>query len=371
MLNILMITDKLGYEGRIHGVGRLFLELPQRFDPARFRIIICALRGDNSFRELFSKRGLALRILGWGKFNPLVLLHLLRIVRNERIDLLHVHGWEASFLGRLIRTLTGKPVVIHLHDLYLDEKYPWYLRWSDFPLRSQVSKVIAVSRAVAMSCKKVWRFPEEKIEVVHNGVPMEEMRKCLEQDRDALRSRLDLPPDALIVGTVTRLTRKKGNRYFIEAASLVLKDMPHAFFLLAGEGPERAMLENQARRLGIQDRVRFMGFRSDVTDILAAIDIKVLSSLSEGLSGALIEAKALGRAIIAASTGGVPEIITDNQTGLLIPPGNSKALADRILRLLKDPEERRRLGEAALWDSRRHDIRVQAARIGEIYEKLV
>ncbi len=370
-ITILRMADKVDYQGRVHGVGCHYLDTLPCVDSGRFRLIVYTLRGDDSIGKMFEDRGLRLRILHRRKFDPFTLLNLLRIIREEGVDLLHVDNWEVFFWGRVIGALTGKPVVVHLHDLYLEDRYHWYLRWSDRLLNRYIRKVIAVSEAVAGSCRNVWNLPEEKIEVIENCVPLERYDHFSEKDRLALRLKLGLPTNAPIIGTITRFHPVKGNQYLMEAASSVLKEFPEALFVLVGDGPLRGELEEQTRRLGIKDWVQFLGFRQDVAEILAAIDIKVLSSLSEGLPNALIEAKAAGCAIVATRVGGVPEIVTDGHTGLLVPSGDPEALADRIIYLLKNPAERRRLGEAARKDSRRHDIRSYVAKLEKLYEELV
>jgi glycosyltransferase involved in cell wall biosynthesis len=368
--NVLRIADKLDYQGNIHGVGRQFLDVLPQINSSRFRMIACTLRGDDSIGKLFGDRGLTFRILHRRKFDPLTLLNLLRIVREEGVDLLHVDNLEVFFWGRIIGAITGKPVVVHLHDCYLEERYHWYLRWSDLLLNRYTGKVIAISEDVAETCRKKWKLPEKKIKIIETGVPLERYDHFSENDRPALRLKLGLPTNAPIIGTVTRFHPVKGNQYLIEAASRVLKEFPEALFILVGDGPLRGKLEDQARRLGIQDRIQFMGFRKDVAEILGAIDISVLSSLSEGLSTALIEAKAAGCAIVATRVGGIPETVTDGHTGLLAPSGDPEALADRIVHLLKNPAERRRFGEAARKDSRRHDIRIHVAKLENLYEEI-
>jgi glycosyltransferase involved in cell wall biosynthesis len=150
------------------------------------------------------------------------------------------------------------------------------------------------------------------------------------------------PRPRSIVLTVARLDEVKGHRFLLEAARLV----PEATFVLAGEGPERAALEAQALGLGVADHVCFMGHQADVPSLLASCDVVVLPSLAESSSLTLLEAMAARKPVIATRVGGIPEIVEDGQTGLLVPPSDPPALAAAIRSLLVDPDRAERLASA-------------------------
>jgi glycosyltransferase involved in cell wall biosynthesis len=155
------------------------------------------------------------------------------------------------------------------------------------------------------------------------------------------------PPGAPVVGTVARLHRQKGIIYLLRAAPRILAAFPDARIAVVGEGPRGESLRREARRRGLESRFLFLGERQDAASILSLFDIFVLPSLWEGLPFVLVEASTLAKPIVATAVDGTPEVIADGKTGLLVPPGDPGALAEAVIRLLKDREEARRLGETA------------------------
>jgi glycosyltransferase involved in cell wall biosynthesis len=155
---------------------------------------------------------------------------------------------------------------------------------------------------------------------------------------DAMQKRQELgvPADVPLCGVVANFYKTKGLEYFIDAAAIVAKKIPEVRFIIVGEGKLRPKLEKQIKNLGLQNKITLTGFREDALEILATMDIFVLSSLKEGLPFSLLEAGALGKPIVATRVGGVPEIIDHNQNGLLVPPAEAKTLAEAIITLLQN-----------------------------------
>ncbi|HKX19324.1 MAG TPA: glycosyltransferase family 4 protein [bacterium] len=278
----------------------------------------------------------------------------LRALRRERPAVLHVHvNWPLSSLAGLIAGhLAGVPAVVATVHLFPAvslmppdgsiptlpgcPRFEWGLqRWAS----SYANCFVAVSSEIAERLHQDFRVPRDKIHIVPNGISP---------------SHFDVPPDAAlrailnggthraVVLTTARLAREKGHRYLLEAAARV----PDAMFVLVGDGPERTALESQARQLGLSERVTFLGFRRDVPSLLACSDLVVLPSLFEGLSVSLLEAMAAGRAVIASAIAGVTEVVVHGETGLVVPPKDSSALAAAIRTLLADPTLATRLGAA-------------------------
>ncbi len=200
--------------------------------------------------------------------------------------------------------------------------------------------VIATSRAVAR------RFPwaPAKVRVVPNGIDLK--RFAPRPPSGALRASLGIPPAAPVLVSIGRHVPEKGYRHLVDAAALVERTKPGAHWLLVGDGELRGELEAQARGLGLESRVHFAGWRDDVADVLALADLLVLPSESEGFGRVLVEAMAMGRAIVATAVGGVPDIVLPGETGLLVAPANPVALADAVCALLDDPARAARLGAA-------------------------
>jgi glycosyltransferase involved in cell wall biosynthesis len=166
-------------------------------------------------------------------------------------------------------------------------------------------------------------------------------------DRQALCDELGVRADSRLILTVGRLTEQKGLRYLLDAAAPVVSLFPDSHFLLVGEGELFGTLTQQAARNGVPNQVHLMGVRRDVPDLLAAVDIFVLPSLWEGLSVALLEAMAAAKPIVATTVSGTLQAMIPDNTGLLVPPGDSRALANAIVQLLSDPLRAQRMGQSA------------------------
>lgn len=206
-----------------------------------------------------------------------------------------------------------------------------------------VDTYIAVSNDVAGQMREIIS-PDDKVEVVHNGIIIENY-KSRDNSSDARkvfdsikRGRETSP----VVLTVARLDKQKGHTYLLKAAA----DVPGALFVFAGDGPERAGLESEARQLDLRDRVIFLGQRNDVSELLQGCDLFVLPSLFEGLPLSVMEAMAAGKPVIASDIGGVNELIRDGETGYLVPPGDTHALARSINMLISDPALSRKMALA-------------------------
>jgi glycosyltransferase involved in cell wall biosynthesis len=168
-----------------------------------------------------------------------------------------------------------------------------------------------------------------------------------------LHEELWLPHDAPIVGNVAALVPHKGQRHLIEAAALVVRQVPDARVVIAGEGELRASLEHAIREHRLEKHVLLAGFRPDVLSLHKAFDVFAMSSVTEGLGTSLLDAMACGKPVVATTAGGIPEVVVDGETGILVAPRDHGAMAAAIVRLLKDDELRRRMGQAGLARVRR------------------
>jgi glycosyltransferase involved in cell wall biosynthesis len=188
----------------------------------------------------------------------------------------------------------------------------------------------------------------------------------------ALHEELWLPQGSPIVGNIAALVPHKGQRHLVEAAALVVRQVPDARFVIAGEGELRTHLEAQIKHLGLEKHVLLTGFRPDVLSLLKAFDIFVMSSVTEGLGTSLLDAMACGKPIVATRAGGIPEVVVDGETGFLVPPRDHHAMADAIVRLLQDPALRERMGAAGLTRVRkRFTSEVMVSNTVRVYQRLL
>src|SRR5262249_14466161 len=222
----------------------------------------------------------------------------------------------------------------------------WHVRIADSDglvdraLCTMATIVVATSRAVANR----FSWAPAKVRVVPNGIDLE--RFAPRTPSATLRVALRLPPSVPIAVSVGRHVPEKGYRHLIDAAALLERTKPGVHWVLVGDGELRSDLEAQARRLDLAPRMRFTGSRDDVADLLGLADVFVLPSESEGFGRVLVEAMAMARPIVATNVGGIPDIVRDGETGVLVEPANPVALAHAVRGLLDDPAGAARLGAA-------------------------
>ena len=200
-----------------------------------------------------------------------------------------------------------------------------------------------VSEGVRKWAIRCAHLPARKLATIYNGVEVEQFTRG---QKTALR-KLGLPPGEPVILTVARLDRQKGLSYLIEAAREVVRQFPSAQFLIAGIGPLEHKLLRHIRQRKLQEHVHLVGFRDDIPDLLAAADLFALPSLWEGLANVLLEAMAARKPVVATDVEGCAEVVVDGETGILVPPGNSHALAQAILALLSNPGRACTMGKRA------------------------
>jgi glycosyltransferase involved in cell wall biosynthesis len=280
---------------------------------------------------------------------------LVRTLRGARPDVFHAHMSSplADKWGLAAAVAAGVPAVLGTVQVISDHVPEPAALLQLRLLARGVDRYLAVSSAIAEQLVRDYRWPGEKIEVVYNAVDLDRVDRV---PSSGLRDELAPPGSALVI-TVARLSDQKGHPALLEAAA----EIPGAVFALVGDGPEREHLQALAAELGVGDRVRFLGRREDVPELLAVADVFALPSLYEGSSLAVMEAMAARRAIVSSRIGGTDELIDDGRTGLLVPPGDSAALATALRRLLDDLGLRDSLAAAAREEVERRFTRTRMA----------
>ena len=317
------------------GAERVISNLAASLDPARYRAVLCLFR-QGWIRERSESRGVRTHIIPTcGMTDWRWALRFRRLLDEEHVDLIHAHEFDANVQGTFVAAISGIPLVATVHGKhYFWEKWRRCLayRWV-----SRQATMVAVSEDLKQFIvEKVGACPE-RITVLYNGVDVPMPPKQVEVD--ACRKELRLPQGDQIVGVVGNLYPVKGHQYLIEGIPAVLKKCPNTSFVFAGRGQLEKELKDQVHRLGLDERVHFLGLRQDISTILALLDVFVLPSLSEGLSMAILEAMMAGKPVIATRVGGNPEIVLDGETGFLVPPRDSQTLADQLVTLLTDKEQ--------------------------------
>lgn len=261
---------------------------------------------------------------------------LRRLAKEERFDLVHAHVYASAAAAAIATVGTGVPLVVteHTEAIWRGRRARLVTRW----FCRRASRVIAVSDAVKRRLVKQDNVPPGKIAVIPNAVPANpDSGSGTPPLRDELR-------DRPLVGVLARLQPEKGVATFLKAGAHVAKVVPQACFIVVGDGPLRTELEVLVRRLCMEQNVRFLGFRSDPRALIELLEVLVVPSLTEGAPLVVLEAMAAGVPIVASAVGGIPDQIRHEGEGLLVPPGDPAALADSVLKLLRDPGLARRMG---------------------------
>jgi glycosyltransferase involved in cell wall biosynthesis len=266
---------------------------------------------------------------------------LSRLLRRLRPDIVHAHDPHGVAMGALALSMAGASAA---PPLVASRRVDFHLKGNSFSRWKyrQVDCFVAASEAIRRMLVGDG-VPEARTVTVHEGVDIEHV---LAAPPVNVHEAFWLPHHAPVVGNVAALVPHKGQHDLVEAARLVVQAVPDARFVILGEGELREPLERQVRAHHLEKHVFLPGFRTDVLGCLKGFDLFVMSSVTEGLGTSLLDAMACSRAIVATRTGGIPEVVADGETGLLVPPRDPRALADAIVRLLGDEPARRAMGAA-------------------------
>jgi glycosyltransferase involved in cell wall biosynthesis len=268
---------------------------------------------------------------------------LSRLFNRTRPDVVHAHDPHAvamAALGLSMSTLDPPPVLVASRRVDFRLKKNSFSRWK----YRQVDAFVCASAAIADLLAKDGVSPS-RIVTIHEGIDVERIART---EPASVHAELWLPAHAPVVGSIGALVEHKGHRHLIDAAAIVVRQVPDARFVVFGEGPLRPALEQQIRHLHLEKHIFLPGFRPDVIAFLKRFDLFVMCSEMEGLGTSILDAMAAGRAVVGTRTGGIPEVVDDGVTGILVPPSDPQALAVAISMLLDDPAARERMG-AAGW----------------------
>jgi glycosyltransferase involved in cell wall biosynthesis len=272
---------------------------------------------------------------------------LARVIRRLSPDIVHAHDAHGVAMAALALSMgaasarrTGQrpPALLAARRVDFHLRGHSLSRWK----QRQVDCFIAASEAIRQVLVADG-VPADRVITVHEGIDVEHV---LAAPPVNVHEAFWLPHSAPLVGNVAALVPHKGQRHLVDAARLVVQDVPDARFVLLGEGELREALERQIREHHLEKHVLLPGFRTDVLGCIKSFDLFVMSSVTEGLGTSLLDAMACSRAVVATQTGGIPEVVDHDVTGCLVQPRDHTALARAIVALLKDPSRRRRLGEA-------------------------
>ena len=361
-LRVLQLTHRMG----IGGLERVVETLCRTIDRDRFEVAVLCLRDTGLFALPLQELGIQVERIRADpdRTEHLAFLKVARFMRAWRPDVLHTHNTEPFLDGTLAALMTGVRTHVHTdHARAFPDKTRYLVAERIAAIFAY--RVVGVSEDATRNLRRYVRIPAKKLMTIENGVdgaPFE-----LEFDRAAARRSLGVDPDAPLIGLVARLEDQKGINFLLDAMPAVFGTFPDCTLLIAGTGSRSGSLRQQAEELGLGDRVRFLGPWTEVPRLLRSLDLFLLPSVWEGLPMALLEAMAAACPILASTAGGTPAAIRHGESGWLVPPSNSRAIADGVLHLLSRPRLRDQL---ALEARRTFTERYSAAAMSRRYESL-
>jgi glycosyltransferase involved in cell wall biosynthesis len=350
-MKILYVIDNLEFGGGERG----FLQIIKGLDKEKY-IIYTVSKPDGEFGKKLVEMDIHLEPLNMeSRFNPFTILKLMRIIRKKCVHIVHSQGARADFFARVAVKATGRSYLVSTVQMPVEGynvnpfKKLIYMVFDRFSERF-VDRFIVVSERLRKILTEKHRISPDRVVKIYNGIEIDEYMPNIEKVRSQkseVRREFGLADSVPVIGAIGRLTWQKGLEYLIEAVPDVLKKHPEAMFLIVGEGPLKDKLKAKSEELRVEDKVIFTGFRTDIKEVLSAIDILVIPSLLEGFPMITLEAMAMAKPIIATNINGITEQITNGINGILIPPKDPSAIAQATITLINNREKAKAMGLAA------------------------
>jgi glycosyltransferase involved in cell wall biosynthesis len=371
MITVLHLCEHFGNrQVSFHGVARLFELWIPAYDKRRFRVLLCSRQGPvKAAEDRFRAAGIQPLYLGFGKADPCNLLKLIRLVRREKVDILHCHGYGACLWGRLAGLLLGKPAIVHEHCNY--HTVPLYQRLLEWLLGPGTKYAFAVSESTRQFTVHKRYIPDPVVKLLYSGIPLGHIPTADPLWIQSFRREQGRSPSDKVLGIAGRLESHKGHLDAFKALQLVQKSRSDVYLWIVGDGRYQDVLTQWVTANGMTDRIRFLGYRSDVLQVIQCFDVQVFPSHQEGTPSTLFEAMAVGLAPVASTADGQGEILEEGKTALLFAPGDHVTMAAQILRVLQDDALRRTLQRNVQVRIKDFDMSRTIATLEATYESIM
>jgi glycosyltransferase involved in cell wall biosynthesis len=337
---VLYLSHAFMVGGAEEMVLNLVRHLPDRFEP-----FVTCINQAGPIGEEISKTGVPFQVLGLdpGIRRPWDVLGIARHLRERQPDIVHTFLLTASLYGRLAAMLARVPLIVGT-EVNIYEHKRTHHAVAERLLMSGTDRVVVSAESVRDFYIRQVHADPARVDVIYNAVDWSQLRQTMAPG--ALRASVGIPAGAPLAGIIARLTEQKAHRYLFDAMAATpgLKSLQ---LLVVGDGELREELRARVDGLGLSSRVHFLGARRDLGDLLAAIDLFVMPSLWEGLPLSMVLAMGAGLPVVATRVAGIPEVVQDGVTGLLVPPADVPALGSALTRLVAGQELRQTLGAAA------------------------
>ena len=302
------------------------------------------------------------------------LLSLVRLIIEERPYIIHTHSSKAGLLGRLAAKIAGVPQIVHTphgHVFYghFGPIASKVFLWIEKIFSRFTDRMVALTDGEKNDYEKLSVCPSEKLLKIHSGVDVAQYMNSNGNMVEKKRS-LGLDQNGTVVGFVGWLLPIKGPEYLLKAMEYVWPEHPEAALVFVGKGDLDLDLRTQALQVNANGRVKFLGWREDINEIIPVFDMLVLPSLNEGMGRVLVEAMAAGKPVVASRVGGIPDLVQHGETGYLVPPADEKALADGIKKLLDDPGNAWEMGQRGKEYCQQFSLEAMIAKLDDLYSDL-
>jgi glycosyltransferase involved in cell wall biosynthesis len=357
----------------VGGTEKALLELIRHIDRKEFKVYVCSVKKPGTFAKALADKAdgfFSLKlsegggVAAIGNFIPAV-LRLIKLIRAVSPSILHCFLFRANILGRIAGRIARVPIIISSVRVIEAPRAKHLIDRLTAPLTTHY---LAVSQAARNHTIQHAKISPAKIVTIYNGI------KCNGEyaEKPIWRSMLSLSPRDVLLGLVGRFHKQKGHIVLLKALPFILAQAPHTHVLFCGEGREEARLKVMVQDLGLTGHVHFVGLIENAYQMLSQIDIVVVPSLWEGMPNVVLEAMAAGRPVVASNVAGMDEVVVDGKTGLLCNPGDPHALADALLKLIKDSSLMKHMGRSGYELVRqRFQISTMVGQTIQYYRKLL
>lgn len=306
------------------------------------------------------------------------LLKLYELIKKGGYQIVHTHTSKAGILGRLAARLAHVPVIVHtphgsiFRPTFFGLPKRWFFALTERLAARWADKIITLCQSEVRDYLSHGIAPREKYVVIPNGIDLGRFRQSRRVNIAEEKQGLGLPKDSFVIGMIARLDPEKGHFEALEAFQKVHKEIPDAFLLIVGEGELKEAIQQKIASMGIGDRVVMTGYRADIPEITHILDVSLTPSLWDCSPRSVLEAMVCGIPVIATNVGGIPEMVSDGETGLLVPVGDAEAMARCILRLRKDVGLGKKLtSQASRRGQKLFDLPRTIERIVQLYLRLL
>lgn len=349
MIKILHLITASEQGRGVGGAETLLLAMLKEIDRERFKFVIAYSSHGPLIKEFIEAGAEVESFDTCSQLDLCAVSRLKNLIKKKGIDIVHSHQPRFDFLGSLAAKITKTPFLFTRH-LSINEspineiKKMIFLTVDKFVTVKLADRIISASQSIADDLAKRENAPAEKLIVIYAGLNLKAYDKYIEIGR--IRKEFSICPEIPLVGMIGRINAQKAHHYLLQAAVEVIKIIPDTKFLIVGDGPLRERQEKLAQELGLSPQVIFTGYRKDIPEIIADLDISALSSLTEALAVVNLEAMVMRKPVVCFDAGGVAELVVNNETGFLIAPKDTRAFANAIIDLIEDKGKAKKMGIA-------------------------